>query len=182
MLGRTYDTQNCSAARTLEIVGERWSLLIIRDALFRGMSRYSEFERSLGIAPNILASRLAWFVEAGLMKMSQFPKGRNFLSISLRKWARSWEPLSWRSPHGVIVGRHRKVHQSFTNIRTVVAPRTRSSSARRVVENSRLRTSLFGTGLAPDEPRGCPSEKGRGCAPGIPIPHSFLKCRLTALT
>jgi len=70
MLGRTYDTQNCSAARTLEIAGERWSLLIIRDALFRGMSRYSQFERSLGIAPNILASRLAWFVESGLMKMS----------------------------------------------------------------------------------------------------------------
>lgn len=70
MLGRTYDAQNCSAARTLEIVGERWSLLIIRDALFRGKSRYSEFERSLGIAPNILASRLAWFVEAGLMKMN----------------------------------------------------------------------------------------------------------------
>jgi len=70
MLGRTYDAQNCSAARTLEIVGERWSLLIIRDALFRGMSRYSQFERSLGIAPNILASRLARFVEAGLMKMS----------------------------------------------------------------------------------------------------------------
>ena len=75
MLGRTYDAQNCSAARTLEIVGERWSLLIIRDALFRDMSRYSEFERSLGIAPNILASRLAWFVEAGLMKMSPVSEG-----------------------------------------------------------------------------------------------------------
>src|SRR5258708_18246632 len=67
MLGRTYDGQDCSAARTLEIVGERWSLLIIRDALFAGMTRFSEFERSLGIAPNVLAARLAWFVEAGLM-------------------------------------------------------------------------------------------------------------------
>lgn len=75
MLGKTYDAQNCSAARTLEIVGERWSLLIIRDALFRGMSRYSDFERSLGIAPNILASRLAWFVEAGLMKMCPVSEG-----------------------------------------------------------------------------------------------------------
>jgi len=75
MLGRTYDAQNCSAARTLEIVGERWSLLIIRDALFRGFSRYSEFERSLGIAPNMLASRLAWFVETGLMKTSPVSEG-----------------------------------------------------------------------------------------------------------
>ena len=70
MLGRTYNLENCSAARTLEIVGERWSLLIIRDALFRDRTRYSQFQRSLGIAPNILASRLSWFVEAGLMEMS----------------------------------------------------------------------------------------------------------------
>jgi DNA-binding HxlR family transcriptional regulator len=75
MLGRTYGAENCSAARTLEIVGERWSLLIIRDALYRGTSRYSAFERSLGIAPNILASRLAWFVEAGLMRMSPVSEG-----------------------------------------------------------------------------------------------------------
>src|ERR1700736_1942906 len=67
MLGKTYDGQDCSAARALELVGERWSLLIIRDALFAGLTRFSEFERSLGIAPNVLAARLAWFVEAGLM-------------------------------------------------------------------------------------------------------------------
>src|ERR1700737_5594091 len=67
MLGKTYEGQDCSAARTLELVGERWSLLIIRDALFAGMTRFSEFERSLGSAPNVLAARLAWFVEAGLM-------------------------------------------------------------------------------------------------------------------
>jgi DNA-binding HxlR family transcriptional regulator len=68
MLGRTYDRENCSAARALEIVGERWSLLIIRNAMFGGMTRFTEFQRALGIAPNILASRLEWFVEAGLMQ------------------------------------------------------------------------------------------------------------------
>jgi DNA-binding HxlR family transcriptional regulator len=52
MLGRTYDGQDCSAARTLELVGARWSPLIIRDA---GRTRFSEFQRSLGIAPNVLA-------------------------------------------------------------------------------------------------------------------------------
>ena len=55
MLGRDYTGQNCSIARTLELVGERWSLLIIRDALFAGLTRFSEFQRSLGIAPNVLA-------------------------------------------------------------------------------------------------------------------------------
>ena len=69
MLGRTYDGQNCSVARALESVGERWSLLIIRDALLRGVSRFSEFQRSLAIAPNILASRLEGFVDAGLMEL-----------------------------------------------------------------------------------------------------------------
>ncbi|NUP82940.1 MAG: helix-turn-helix transcriptional regulator [Nonomuraea sp.] len=68
MLGRTYETQNCSAARALEIVGERWSLLIIRHALFRGITRFGDFQRSLGIARNVLAARLERFVEQGLME------------------------------------------------------------------------------------------------------------------
>ncbi|MPZ82288.1 MAG: transcriptional regulator [Actinophytocola sp.] len=68
MLGRTYDRENCSAARTLEIVGERWSLLIIRNAMFAGSTRFTEFQRKLGIAPNILSGRLDRFVAAGLMQ------------------------------------------------------------------------------------------------------------------
>src|SRR5260221_2191804 len=72
MLGRTYDTQNCSAARTLELVGERWSLLIIRDALFAGCSRFGDFQRSLGVAPNILTARLDSFVAAGLMERRRY--------------------------------------------------------------------------------------------------------------
>lgn len=70
MLGHLYSGQDCSAARTLELVGERWSLLILRDAMFRGLTRYSDFMRTLEIAPNILAKRLAGFVEAGLMTQS----------------------------------------------------------------------------------------------------------------
>jgi len=68
MLGRTYERENCSAARTLEIVGERWSLLILRDAMFAGTTRFTDFQRRLGIAPNILSSRLEWFVTTGLMR------------------------------------------------------------------------------------------------------------------
>lgn len=69
MLGNTYEKQNCSAARTLEIVGERWSLLILRDALFLNMCRFSDFENSLGLASNILTKRLESFVEAGLFEL-----------------------------------------------------------------------------------------------------------------
>jgi DNA-binding HxlR family transcriptional regulator len=68
MLGRLYEDQDCSAARALELVGERWSLLILRDALFRGFTRFSEFQRALQVAPNILAKRLEHFVASGLME------------------------------------------------------------------------------------------------------------------
>ena len=66
VLGRTYDAEICSISRALEFVGERWSLLIIRDAAFAGTTRYSDFQRSLGIATNVLQNRLDSFVAAGL--------------------------------------------------------------------------------------------------------------------
>lgn len=72
MLGKSYNNQTCSAARALEVVGERWSLLIIRDAMFGGITKFSDFQRNLGIAPNVLASRLDGFVEAGLMEMHRY--------------------------------------------------------------------------------------------------------------
>src|SRR5262245_53289673 len=67
VLGRCYDNEDCSAAKSLELVGERWSLLILRDAMFRGSTRFSQFQKSLGIATNVLAKRLEGFVAAGLM-------------------------------------------------------------------------------------------------------------------
>jgi DNA-binding HxlR family transcriptional regulator len=67
MLGRTYDDQVCSIARTLEVLGERWTLLIVRDALL-GLQRFDEFQESLGVARNVLTERLRRLVEAGVMK------------------------------------------------------------------------------------------------------------------
>jgi DNA-binding HxlR family transcriptional regulator len=66
VLPRTYDNQNCSIARALELVGERWSMLVIRDA-FLGLRRFDEFQASLGIARNVLTSRLRRLVEAGVL-------------------------------------------------------------------------------------------------------------------
>jgi DNA-binding HxlR family transcriptional regulator len=67
MLERTYPTQTCSIARTLEVVGERWSLLVLRDALF-GRRRFDEFRESLGIASNVLAARLERLCSEGLLE------------------------------------------------------------------------------------------------------------------
>ena len=64
---KTFDHMNCSLAQTLNIVGERWTLLILRDAFF-GTKRFSQFERSLGIAKNILSTRLNTLVDEGIME------------------------------------------------------------------------------------------------------------------
>jgi len=67
MLKRDYDGQNCSIARTLEIVGERWTLLIVRDA-YLGRHRFDEFQESLGISRNVLAERLKRLVDEGILE------------------------------------------------------------------------------------------------------------------
>jgi DNA-binding HxlR family transcriptional regulator len=101
MLGKTYSGENCSAARALELVGERWSLLIIRDALFRGVTRFADFQRNLGVASNILASRLNDFVAADLMERKLAPphhdylltdKGRDLqpVIVALTHWGDRW--------------------------------------------------------------------------------------------
>lgn len=67
MLNREYQGQNCSIARALELVGERWTLLIIRDA-FLGLRRFDEFQESLGISRNVLTDRLNRLVEEGIFE------------------------------------------------------------------------------------------------------------------
>ena len=61
----------CPIARGLERVGEWWSILILRDAL-HGMTRFDEFQKSLGIAPNMLARRLNALVHAGLLERRRY--------------------------------------------------------------------------------------------------------------
>lgn len=57
----------CPSARSLDVIGDWWSLLIVRDA-FDGLTRFSEFQKSLGIAKNILASRLRKLIERGILE------------------------------------------------------------------------------------------------------------------
>jgi DNA-binding HxlR family transcriptional regulator len=60
--------QDCPIARTLDIVGERWSLLVLRDLFKQGPRRFQDFERSLrGIAPNTLSARLKILEEQGII-------------------------------------------------------------------------------------------------------------------
>ena len=106
MLGKLYAEQNCSAARALELVGERWSLLILRDSVFRGITQFGCFQKSLGIATNILAARLDSFVENGLLEFAADREAQNtrhylptqkalalkHVIMALTAWGDAWVP------------------------------------------------------------------------------------------
>jgi len=99
VLNRTYDDQVCSIARTLEVLGERWTLLIVRDALL-GLSRFDDFQQSLGIARNVLTERLRRLVDAEVLERVEYqrrpprfayrltPKGRELAVplVALMHW------------------------------------------------------------------------------------------------
>jgi DNA-binding HxlR family transcriptional regulator len=67
MLGNSYDSQICSIAATLDVIGERWSLLIVRD-IFIGLGRFDEIQADLGIARNVLHTRLTKLLEQGVLE------------------------------------------------------------------------------------------------------------------
>ncbi|MGI9325854.1 MAG: winged helix-turn-helix transcriptional regulator [Pseudomonadales bacterium] len=71
---KSFDQMNCSLAQTLNILGERWTLLILRDAFF-GAKRFGQFERNLGIAKNILTARLNMLVDEGIMEKRESHEG-----------------------------------------------------------------------------------------------------------
>jgi DNA-binding HxlR family transcriptional regulator len=99
MLKRDYEGQNCSIARALEVVGERWTLLIVRDVSL-GLRRFDELQENLGIARNVLTDRLNRLVEEGILERVRYSerperyeyrltrKGRelNIPLTGLRQW------------------------------------------------------------------------------------------------
>ena len=120
----------CPVARSAELLGDRWALLVIRDA-FDGISRFGDFQRSLGAARNILSDRLRRLVEAGLLVQQPAADGSAYhdyvltaagqdlfpLLVALRQWGErhcfaageahsqliessSRRPLPYMQPHG----------------------------------------------------------------------------------
>src|SRR5258707_11475917 len=67
----SYEQMNCSIASALEVVGEPWTLLIVRDA-FYGVRRFDDFQENLGIARNVLTARLKKLVEAGIFRKTAY--------------------------------------------------------------------------------------------------------------
>ncbi|ATP48324.1 helix-turn-helix transcriptional regulator [Pseudomonas sp. ITEM 17296] len=82
----------CPVARALEVLGDRWALMILRDA-FDGLRRFSEFQKNLGLAKNILASRLKLLVESGLLALQPASDGSAYKEYVLTEKGRSVFPL-----------------------------------------------------------------------------------------
>jgi DNA-binding HxlR family transcriptional regulator len=71
MLRNDYENQACSIAGALEVIGERWSLLIVRDVLL-GLRRFDELQHNLGIARNVLQARLERLLENGVLERRRY--------------------------------------------------------------------------------------------------------------
>lgn len=115
MLGKTYDDQVCSIARALDVIGERWSLLVVREALFARVTRFSDFQHNLGIATNVLSSRLEGFVAAGLMERRRYSEHPEQYEYLLSAKGRDLGPAlialtiwgdRWASPDGPPIEYH----------------------------------------------------------------------------
>jgi DNA-binding HxlR family transcriptional regulator len=94
MQRKSFIDMQCPIARSLERVGEWWSILILRDA-FLGLSRFDEFEESLGIAPNMLTRRLKGLVEAGLLERRRYQERPARFEYVLTERGRDFRPVLW---------------------------------------------------------------------------------------
>ncbi|MBU9851341.1 transcriptional regulator [Rahnella aquatilis] len=82
----------CPAGRALDLIGDWWTLLIVRDAMY-GLSRFSEFQRSLGAAKNILSSRLKALVAEGIMKIEPAADGSAYQDYVLTEKGLALQPV-----------------------------------------------------------------------------------------
>ena len=92
MLNSDYTGQNCSIARSLEVVGERWTLLIVRE-LMRRPHRFAELERTLGIAKNVLTTRLGKLVEQGIVEKVAYTEARDWNDYRLTRKGKDLFPV-----------------------------------------------------------------------------------------
>ncbi|MDR3528994.1 MAG: helix-turn-helix domain-containing protein [Rhodopila sp.] len=90
----SFSAMQCPVANSLERVGEWWNILILRDA-FQGVTRFDQFRKSLGIAPNILSRRLRGLVEAGLLEKSRYSERPPRDEYVLTERGQDFRPVLW---------------------------------------------------------------------------------------
>lgn len=108
MLGKDYQGQVCSVAGALAIVGERWTLLVLRD-IFIGLRRFDELQATQGVARNVLAKRLKDLVAAGILAKKQYQERParyeyRLTESGLELWPVIVELMLWGDRHAVPAG------------------------------------------------------------------------------
>jgi DNA-binding HxlR family transcriptional regulator len=94
MQRKSFGAMTCPIARSLERVGEWWSILILRDA-FRGLTRFDQFQKSLEIAPNMLTRRLNALIESGLLERRCYTDHPPRYEYILTERGRDFRPVLW---------------------------------------------------------------------------------------
>ena len=173
----------CPIARSLDRVGEWWSMLIIRDAL-HGLKRFDQFEESLGIAPNMLTRRLGALVKAGLLEKRRYSERPPRYEYMLTERGRDFQPVivamqTWGNKHFAPEGASvllvhaktgaaadpvmvdRKTGRPLTAPEYVVAPGPAAGEATR----RKLESSAWGHGHVADVPSS-PFDRRRIRKPG----------------
>jgi DNA-binding HxlR family transcriptional regulator len=118
MQRRCLDDSTCPIARSLDSIGDWWTLLIVRDAML-GIRRFSDFQRSLGLARNVLSARLKKMVADGVMTMAPAADGTSYqeyqltekgeallpVLVAMRQWGERYQYVPGE-PHSELVERH----------------------------------------------------------------------------
>jgi DNA-binding HxlR family transcriptional regulator len=93
-MARSYDIAKCPVARTLDLIGERWTVLLLRDLLLQGPRRFQDFQNSLpGVAPNVLSARLKSLEENGLVSRQLYSERPPRVEYLLTERGRSLGPV-----------------------------------------------------------------------------------------
>jgi DNA-binding HxlR family transcriptional regulator len=104
-MAKHYDLEDCPVARTLNVIGERWTLLMLRDLLLHGPRRFQDFQDSLvGVAPNTLSARLKSMEDSGLIQRVMYSERPPRQEYVLTDKGRSLGPIvkamrDWGSKH-----------------------------------------------------------------------------------
>lgn len=104
-MAKSYRIDDCPVARTLDLIGERWTILLLRDLLLHGSRRFQDFQTALpGVAPNILSARLKSMEESGLVQRSLYSEHPPRLQYLLTDKGRSLGPVvkamrDWGNKH-----------------------------------------------------------------------------------
>jgi DNA-binding HxlR family transcriptional regulator len=93
-MARSYRQKNCPVAKTLDLIGERWSILILRDLYLRGPRRFQDFQESLaGVAPNTLSARLKEMEASGVIERKLYNERPLRLEYHLTEKGKSLGPV-----------------------------------------------------------------------------------------